>query len=269
MNARALTAGLLTGALWALGGCRSAPAPAVLGEIARASDTPLLATDLYPAGEKRFVLLDPESGSPVHVEITHNPAPDPGGDWTQRVTLEALDGTAYAGDSDERASSTTLTRVSDGSVAMRHLIARTPSATSTDDALYVFEPPLVMAPAQLGPGDEFRHACELNIVELDDHNAVIKRGSGERTLRIVGAQTLDTERGEIETVLVRAELTLVMGAIRSVTVSDLWVEQGVGVIAESSQRVSRLMGVPVSRASSLKRLESSLDREPTAGQSSR
>ena len=264
MIARAWTSTTLALALWLVGGCRSAQPPAVVGEVSRAAQPPLLASDLYPRGDQRFIAIDPDSGKPLRLEITLNQAPDPSGDWVQRTRPEALDGSAYEGEDDERARSTTLTRQSDGSVAMRHLIARTPSASSTDDALYVFEPPLVMAPSELVEGKAFSDSCELRIVKLDDHNALIKQGSGKRSLQIVGGRTLDTQRGPVETILVRTKLVLEMGAIRSVTVSDLWVEPGVGVIAESSERVARLMGVPVSRASSLRRLEGSLPADQSS-----
>ena len=59
--------------------------------------------------------------------------------------------------------------------------------------------------------------------------------------------------------LVRAELVLTMGAIRSETVTDLWVSPGVGVIAESAARVSSVMGVPVRRSRSVRRLEGWLE----------
>ena len=246
-------------ALVLIGGCRSAPIdPAGAGDL-RQTTVSVSPADLYPRGDQRFIALDPGTREAFRVEITINGPEDGAGVWEQTTGLEALDGSKINGKSEERAGLTTLRRRADGSVALLSLVARTPSATDTADALYLFEPKLVTAPAVLRAGEPFEDTCDLRIVDLNNHSRVIKTGSATRRLELIGVQTLETERGKIETLRVRTEMALQMGAIRSVTTGEVWIERGVGAIAESSERVSRLMGVPVSRARTLSRLEGSLE----------
>lgn len=241
----------LWASIWGLAGCGAAPREAqpALTPASPSIDASLRAEDLYPPGERRFVELDPESRRARGVEVITNPAPDPDGVWTQRVRTEGEEPEG------ERAGTSVFERLPDGGVALRRLVARAPKASREDDALYLFEPALVMTPGSLGIGQTHTDACTLRIVELDDHSKVIQSGRAERTLEVLGAATIRTQGGEVETLSARAQMTMEMGAIRSVTSTRLWVEPGGGILIESFDRVSRLMGVPVQRASGLKHAE--------------
>ncbi|MFI4898601.1 MAG: hypothetical protein ACIARR_12345 [Phycisphaerales bacterium JB059] len=241
----------LWASIWGLPGCGASPRPAqpALTPAPPTPDATLQARDLYPPGERRFVLLDPESREARGVEIITNQAPADEGAWTQSVRTE---GGAGEG---ERAGASVFERHPHGGVALRQLVARAPKAARDDDALYLFEPALVMTPGALAIGTTHTDACTLRIVELDDHSRVIQTGRAERTLEVLAGATLRTSGGEVETLTARAQMTMEMGAIRSVTTTRLWVEPGEGILIESFDRVSRLMGVPVRRSRGLKHAE--------------
>ncbi len=258
MGLQGVSVGVVMALLGVLGGCQSAasePAvagnPGFTGEL-RPTEIALRAQDLYPAGDQRFVELDPDTRKALRVERVRNAPPNAGGVWTRTSGLESLDGAALDGSGGERARMTTLVRQPGGAVALVSLVARTPSATSTKDALYLFEPALVMTPAELAPGDVWEGTCELRVVDLDDQTHVIRRGTASRRIEHLGIQTLQSAQGPVEALRVRTEFALKMGAIRSVTRSDVWVRPGVGVVGESSARVSSLMGIPVQRARDLR-----------------
>ena len=202
--ATALLGGVLLGV--SASGCgRRSPLPAgVSGRVTTAMAAGVRAAELYPLGARRYVRLDPETGAATRIEVVENEPEDRGGGWTQRTRLEPIEGGEAPEPDDELASVTSLVETPGGGVAMRSLVARAPSATRSDEALYVFDPALVMAPPELAPGETFRDTCELRIVELDDHARVIKRGTGERRVRVIGGRTLRTQRGDVACTLVRA-----------------------------------------------------------------
>ncbi len=238
-------------------GCGPRPAALDLSGVdgPRAGETPLHAGDLYPGTQTRLLELDPKTRRPLRIEITRQSAPDADGVWTQTPRLESLDGSAAEDGETERSKGTTLQRLAGGGVALRSIVARTPSATSSADALYLFEPELVMVPATLAPGGVWEDTCRLRVVAIDDNSRVIKRGSATRRIEHIGSQTLRSESGPVDSIVLRTEMTLDMGAIRSVTTTETWLRPGDGVLVEASHRVSSLMGIAVQRASELRARE--------------
>ena len=238
-------------------GCGPRPATLDLSgaDGLRAGEAPLHASDLYPGTETRLVEYDPKARRPLRVEVTRASVPDPDGIWTQTPGLESLDGSVAEDGETERSKGTTLRRLEDGGVALRSIVARTPSATSSADALYLFEPELVMVPATLEPGGVWEDTCKLRVVAIDDESRVIKRGSATRRIEHVGLQTLQSGSGPVDSIVLRTEMTLNMGAIRSVTTTDTWLRPGDGVLVEASSRVSSLMGIAVQRARELRARE--------------
>ncbi len=237
-----------------LPGCgprRAALDPGAAGEL-RAGGATLRGVDLYPEHDTRMIELDPETRRHLRVEVTRQSVPDSDGVWTQMPELESLDGSEAHDGQTERSKGTTLRRLNDGSVALRSIVARTPSATSSADALYLFVPELVMVPATLEPGGVWEQTCDLRVVDLYDPERVIKRGSATRRIEHAGSQTLHSATGPVDAVVVRTEMALDMGAIRSVTKTEAWLAPGDGTLLESSSRVSSLMGIAVQRARELR-----------------
>lgn len=230
MSARtARVAGLLLVAgLAAGGGCASAPGgphdvPAamrdagafeVLASRAPAPRDVLRAEDIEPlaAGTVRWMSTD--GGQPFEVSTEAVPP-----------RFERRDPVATR----------TLARTADGGVALER------QEDASDGAVLVFTGPLLLAPAELAPGDEPNSTSGV-ITERGtarDNDG----GRAQRSLRIASVDRVRTPLGEFEAVRVDAALTMKVPFASLRRETSTWVRPGTGPVAVRSDERVLVMGI--------------------------
>ena len=208
-----------------LGGCESMPAappPAagfeVLGSSPAGPDLAVSAEALEPMmpGEVRWQVI---GGGEVVVSTTP---------------------TAEGATRTERRSVRTLSRAADGGVLLE-------SQTDTaDGATTRFDPPVLLAPAVLRPGEEPASGAAVITErgELRDRD-----GSAQRSIRIAAVDRVRTPLGEFDAVRVDSVFSMKMKYASLRRESSTWVRVGAGPVAVRSEERMLVMGVVPRRTS--------------------
>ena len=237
----ARVAGLLMAAgLAAAGGCASAPGsrhevPAamrdaaafeVLSSRAPAPSDALRAEDIEPLAEGSVRWLATDGGQPFEVSTEAVPP-----------RFERRDPVATR----------TLARMADGGVALER------QKDASDGAVLVFTGPLLLAPAQLAPGDEPSSTSGV----ITERGSARDNGGGraQRSLRIAWGERVRTPLGEFEAVRVDAALTMKVPFASLRRETSTWVRPGTGPVAVRSDERVLVMGiVPRNRSETRVRL---------------
>ena len=122
------------------------------------------------------------------------------------------------------------------------------------ELITVFDPPFVLAPAELVSGEVFEQEVELTVRDVDAPDRVTRRGTGRQVIELVGMVAVpESEHGE-EALLVRTTFTstFTFASVRRTT--ERWyapdeVTDGAStLVAERLEEVIRVVGVPRSKS---------------------
>ena len=179
----------------AIAGCASSPAldqasPSMLFTVVamRPATQPIPAETIIAldAGHCRFAVLDQDGQISNSILITRSATTEHG------ATTAVADGDARI---------EFLKHEDDGSIALTAVIDR------KDNALTLFNPALVVAPATLQPGETFVSEAAMRVVALDNPTKQREKGSARRTLTYAADGRVRTPAGEFETARLEIHFT--------------------------------------------------------------
>lgn len=109
-------------------------------------------------------------------------------------------------------------------------------------ALSRFDPPLVLAPAKLEPGETRRSEAAMRVVDRDRPSRQREAGRAVREVRYAGDQEIQTPRGRFlaKRMETRFEADLRMASVDERTVTFIVPE--LGIVAEQSRETVRVLG---------------------------
>lgn len=215
------------------GGCA---APAAAGAVATppvftileefAPSGAVLASDLCPItrGQRDYVIVDDDgvaTGDALLVQRT------PRGEDGESVEVDVgEDLTLY------------LQALDDGGVAQA-------AAVSHDQqALTRFDPPLVIAYAELPPGPSRESQAAMRVVDVRDTRRQRESGNVVRTMEYVGDARLDTPIGELLAQRVDVHFSAKLRLARVERRETIWVVPGMGVVARDDQEKLTIFALP-------------------------
>lgn len=221
--------------LLALFGCQAAPDPIVDSPIivieTLDSAQPARASDIYPprAGESRYHITGGDFGGTMLVRETS----ETDSYQAQWITVESIieaDGPA--------ARSTTFWSISDEGDALLHA-----SIDHQQNALTLFNPPLVMTPTELTAGATSESTTPMRVVS--ESNPAHKRENGDATQTIIhaGGVRLRTAIGELDAVKIIIDFTADLTMADAVERTELYVNPEHGIVAEKRSRRVDILGV--------------------------
>jgi len=111
-----------------------------------------------------------------------------------------------------------------------------------NNALSLFEPPLVVMPAELPRGKPFEARTAMRVVDSRIQSKEKERGSAVRTVEYIGKRLLNTPIGEIECVQLRISFTADLRMADAETLTMLYVAPEYGVVAEQWSEVVKVFG---------------------------
>ena len=137
----------------------------------------------------------------------------------------------------EIASATTATQAGDwetsySSVAADGSVYLHAVDSHPDNARSLFDPPLLLAPSTLAAIDEVKVNSAMLVVTLPAATAERASGTGSRTVRYVGDETISVDGKPRVAKVVEIEFIAELTTARVVRQSTLWVLPGEGVVAE-------------------------------------
>jgi hypothetical protein len=115
-----------------------------------------------------------------------------------------------------------------------------PAVISYDDnALSVFNPPLVLIHATMTPGEQYRQETTMIVLDSRDPDRERQRGTAVRTVEYIHDQVVRTPAGEHVAARLAVHFKATMNMASMERASTLYVVPGLGVIAEeTSERMS-------------------------------
>jgi hypothetical protein len=126
----------------------------------------------------------------------------------------------------------------DGSIVM------TAAIDHGEDALALFDPPLILMPARLLPETIFEHSVNMRVMRASRPESERTHGTCTRTMRYVGDEMITRPDGTSE-VAHRIEITfnstLTLATTEKLTTS--WIVPGVGVVAEERSELTKALGL--------------------------
>lgn len=218
----------------AAGGCAShqpsttSPALAVKSESQATEPTssPLAASlivDLTP-GEASFAIIDDKGAH--------------GGRATIRTSATTEHGAEVAVAEGERRVEF-LKRSEDGCIALTAVIDR------KEHALTLFEPPLIVAPASLQPGETFSSEAAMRVVALDDPGKQREKGKAKRSITYVGDAMIPHAGGEVRAAKLEIRFDADLRMANAHEQTTLYVSRDAsrpGVIAQESMEKITILG---------------------------
>lgn len=124
-------------------------------------------------------------------------------------------------------------------------IAMTAVFEADDNAISLFNPPLVVAFNQMNAGQTYSSESAMKVVDAKDPASVRESGKAKRTITYIDDQRIRIPAGEFTarrmTVRFEAELKLA----RANETTTLWIEPspGVGIIAKQSEEQVKVLGL--------------------------
>lgn len=108
-----------------------------------------------------------------------------------------------------------------------------------------FDPPMLVAPARLTPGQPVTQSFEMIVRPLARPEQIKTRGPAEVTLTLVGFARVCTPAGAWDAAHLRSELKVTLGQARVTVLTDSWLAEGVGMVAEETRERVTVLGLPI------------------------
>ncbi len=129
---------------------------------------------------------------------------------------------------------------SDGSVVLIE------TETAEHAVISRYDPPLVLAPAKLAPGETAEQSITLTVHPMSDPEKVNHRGRATNRITYVGDQTVQTGEGAIVAARLEAEFEADLGVTKVKNTTIEWRAEPYGLIAERGDEQARALGLLVS-----------------------
>lgn len=122
-------------------------------------------------------------------------------------------------------------------------IVMTASIEHADDALALFDPPLVIAPSHLWSNGPYEQSVSMRVVRASNPEVQRTSGTCTRSMRYVGDEMIPC--GGVDVLTHRIEITFRadLSLATSETTSILWMRPGNGMAAEESSELTKALGV--------------------------
>ena len=114
-----------------------------------------------------------------------------------------------------------------------------------DRAVTFFNPPLVIAYAQMSPGEALVQTVKMRVMDADKPDKLRDYGTAERSLEYVDDQLLRTPLGDFATRRVQVTFTAKLKLAVARTTSTLFVVPGVGPIVEHNDEAVSVLKIRV------------------------
>jgi len=111
-----------------------------------------------------------------------------------------------------------------------------------DNAITTFDPPLVIAFAQLPAGTERSSQAKMRVVDLKDPSHQKEAGSATRMIKYVGDQRIKTPMGEFVAKRIEVHFTGDLKLAKADDRATLFVVPGKGIVAEQDTDQVRILG---------------------------
>lgn len=114
-----------------------------------------------------------------------------------------------------------------------------------------FDPPLVVLPASLSPGETFRQTLTLRVYPIADQGRLQDQGEAEQEITFEGVQRIVTHRGAVDAALVREAFRVSLSAAKVERTTERWYSRdtadgaAAGLVGERWEQVVRFLGLPV------------------------
>lgn len=132
-----------------------------------------------------------------------------------------------------------LIRDDDGALAMRE-------QRSFDRAVVsVFDPPLMVFPAKLAPGESFTMSSKMVVHPIDKPKSIKERGTAKVVITLRGLQS--PGRGKEPADVVRTVFTADLQSADVTRTTDRWVAPGFGLVVEQYEESVKVFGVVVEK----------------------
>lgn len=112
-----------------------------------------------------------------------------------------------------------------------------------DKAVSQFRPPLVIAYSDLAAGEERRAESKMRVVDLNNRLKQKESGTAVRTIKYIDDQTIRTTLGEYRAKRIEVHFTADLKLADADERTTLWVVPGIGVVAEESREVVKVLGL--------------------------
>lgn len=122
-------------------------------------------------------------------------------------------------------------------------IVMTASIEHAQDALALFDPPLVIAPAQLDPGVAYESTSEMRVVRASNPDAERTRGTCRRVMEYVGDEFVESILGDGKYARIEIQFESDLSLATTETNTILWVWPGHGVRLEERSELTKALGL--------------------------
>jgi len=122
-------------------------------------------------------------------------------------------------------------------------IVMTASVEHKEDALALFDPPLVIAPARLEPGVAYESMSEMRVVRASNPDVERTRGSCRRVMEYVGDEVIESIFGEGTFARIEVQFGSDLSLATTETNTILWVWPGHGAHFEERSELTKALGL--------------------------
>lgn len=112
-----------------------------------------------------------------------------------------------------------------------------------EQAVSIFDPPLMIAPAQLAAGESRTAESKMRVVDSKNPRHQRERGTGVSTIEYVGDERVDTPLGDLVAKRLKTRFEAKLGLATAVHENTIWVVPDIGVIAEESTQQITALGL--------------------------
>jgi hypothetical protein len=245
--------GLAAGTLAALvAGCASSQRPAATDTqgswdrgpaVAETEAAPVEAPSVRATARDLSVEVSPSlsyvarEGSSTEVMRIERGPPAPGPDgrmrWTVRRSRAARPDAGF-----EPMSEQVFVLLDDGSVAIAEDIVH------DEQVEVVFDPPMVVMPAELAAGT-FQQTVQMLVHPLGNRARSKGKGPVRQSIQLLGGETIQTPAGTVEAVHIRQEFVASLNPAEVTNTTDQWFVPRIGLVAEKRSERTLVLGVPL------------------------
>ena len=114
-----------------------------------------------------------------------------------------------------------------------------------DRAITLFEPPLIIAYRELGPGAARRQEVAMRVMDERRPTRLRHEGTAVRTVEYVDDQLLELPFGTVETRRLLITFTADLKMADAETTSTIWVARDLGTVVVQEKDTVRALGIPI------------------------
>lgn len=127
-----------------------------------------------------------------------------------------------------------------------------------DGAITIFDPPLVIAPARLAPGQPWVQQTAMRVLRLDDPSQVRESGTAVQTIEYSDVSRIRTAGGDLDAARVTITFKADLRMADAQTVTTLYVASGRGPVVREWSESVKTLGITIRSAKRTMVLENPL-----------